>query len=577
MEYMKLNPGEADKYDEYWAEASRGEEQVSGTDARAVLSRAAKVSKTQLRLIWEIADHRHEGVLDRSQFLIALRLIALAQRGAEISVKGLRNFVGINLVPSIAPAPAPPTAAAGVCSNSSGAPSSSADPSSAQPQSGLVWTVGTDVLARYDSFFESLNANGSGFVDGSAGVAFFGKSGLPRPTLKRVWQLADVTRDGKLDREEFRAAMHMVAGLRAGRVSVIDLPQALHRCGPFWLRSESEASSMQQPPRAQPKLVPQPELEHVAPPLGTVAAPSIAMEQNDLASSTARSPRLPVAQDGDLLGGAVRMHAAKMSPSFAPPSPQFGRRENADDTGTLREKLRLEQHEALRAQRELEMMRAEMKQLRLEKAKVHAVPEPQGESEVEQMRQAYQQMVEAKARAEEEAAMARLEAARLKQESSRSAASRAATVTSPKGLASSRGSFDSEDNLRKKGLPSSSTSKDGAFIATSSSSPASPLKSPRRHQTPLAAAAVQSPVVSPDASFLTATKPSPARRSKGPSTGAARPSRLISDDSMSESDDDDFWGSSGAGSKPTLGNAANTADTSQGASGFGNDLDEWAF
>jgi hypothetical protein len=61
-------------------------------------------------------------------------------------------------------------------------------------------------------------------------------------------------------------------------------------------------------------------------------------------------------------------------------------------------------------------------------------------------------------------------------------------------------------------------------------------------------------------------------------TGRTR--RLVSDDSMSESDEDDFWGSSAA-PKPTLGKpnegGTHAAKPGGAGNGFGNDLDEWAF
>jgi hypothetical protein len=56
-----------------------------------------------------------------------------------------------------------------------------------------------------------------------------------------------------------------------------------------------------------------------------------------------------------------------------------------------------------------------------------------------------------------------------------------------------------------------------------------------------------------------------------------RTGRLVSDDSVSESDDDDFWGSAAA-PKPALGKLGGADGKAGGAgNGTGNDLDEWAF
>lgn len=671
-EFMRLNPGEAVKYDEYWAEASGGEEYVSGKDARAVLCRASKVSKTQLRLIWEIADHRQEGSLGRSQFLIALRLIALAQRGAEISVKGLRNFVGIQLIPAISPPPPPPPpSAAEVPSPESGGLHPQAGVQ--QPQNGFVWTVGNDVFAKYDNFFHNLDANGTGFVDGAAGVSFFGKSGLPRPVLKKIWQLADVTRDGKLSRDEFRAAMHMVSTLRTGRAGVADLPQTLDPQGPFWLRSEEEAAMFRQTQQrelaaqqsnfAPPQQAPtqpstQPSTQPGSPSTGGSARAEGAAHQRSASHdfiSTAVRPTPPPAANGDLLGGAVPLQSLNSSPRAAPMAPRADYHDEEEDAIALRQKLRMEQQEASRAQRELELMKAEMEQLRLEKAKSISSSREQElrdqNAEVERMRIAYQDVLEAKARAEEEASRARLEASRLKQESMRAPFAHASPTASPRKQLKNEESIWSESSTRPakhSGVPVPDTGECSTAATKLSQEPmrtpvvqGSPAPSPRKQSKKAESiwsessprSSKQSGVPTPDVGESLATgvklppapafqaaqntqgalggggaaasaddffggkapvviapstspqKPGgvPGTQNKRSGAGPARPARLISDDSVSESDDDDFWGSSGAGAKPKLGKSstqpkgAADADSKPTGGGFGNDLDEWAF
>ncbi len=224
---MQLNVAEEVKYSEMWAEVSEGEDTVTSAAVAEFMRRAEKVSTGQLRTVWELADHRKDGTLDRDGFLIALRLLALAQRGAELSIRGLRNFEGIQLIPQIKPRekvePAPPPAPID---------------GSAQPNStpGFAWTVPAELVARYDKFFDGLDAGGLGIIDGKQGFTFFSKSGLPRPTLRKIWQLADITVDGKLDREEFRQAMHLVTGVKNNRIAPEQFPAQLHPSSPFWLR-----------------------------------------------------------------------------------------------------------------------------------------------------------------------------------------------------------------------------------------------------------------------------------------------------------------------------------------------------
>lgn len=47
-------------------------------------------------------------------------------------------------------------------------------------------------------------------VNGAVAKGFFEKSKLPHTELREIWQLADITRDGCLDLNEFKMAMHLV-------------------------------------------------------------------------------------------------------------------------------------------------------------------------------------------------------------------------------------------------------------------------------------------------------------------------------------------------------------------------------
>lgn len=47
-------------------------------------------------------------------------------------------------------------------------------------------------------------------MSGAVAKGFFEKSKLPHSELREIWQLADVTRDGCLDLNEFKMAMHLV-------------------------------------------------------------------------------------------------------------------------------------------------------------------------------------------------------------------------------------------------------------------------------------------------------------------------------------------------------------------------------
>ncbi|XP_046603051.1 ralBP1-associated Eps domain-containing protein 2 isoform X1 [Neodiprion virginianus] len=90
-----------------------------------------------------------------------------------------------------------------------------------------VWVINKEQREYYSAQFAQLQPDPEGLVAGSVARTFFEKSKLPVAELRRIWQLADVTRDGALSLQEFYAAMHLVV-LRRHHVPLPDvLPPTL--------------------------------------------------------------------------------------------------------------------------------------------------------------------------------------------------------------------------------------------------------------------------------------------------------------------------------------------------------------
>lgn len=90
-----------------------------------------------------------------------------------------------------------------------------------------VWIINKEQREYYSAQFAQLQPDPEGLVAGSVARTFFEKSRLPVAELRRIWQLADVTRDGALSLPEFYAAMHLVV-LRRHHVPLPDvLPPSL--------------------------------------------------------------------------------------------------------------------------------------------------------------------------------------------------------------------------------------------------------------------------------------------------------------------------------------------------------------
>ncbi|KAI0818801.1 hypothetical protein BC629DRAFT_1588129 [Irpex lacteus] len=249
--------------------------------------RQTGISEETVQQIWNLADEDSNGQLTRDEFATTLYLAQLAERRQPLpttlprisgppprqhspppvpSIQSVaEDLLGLNFssnepvqmpVPSIggrpvitpisSPPPLPPRSPLSPTSSSifqspfRGAPSSSPSPpatpsgsaiftrdgqTSAPP--GWNWDVSPTDKANADKFFDTLDPWKHGFIEGDAAVAFMSKSKLSTEDLGRIWDLADIHRNGRLTREEFAVAMYLIRGKLAGREIPETLPASL--------------------------------------------------------------------------------------------------------------------------------------------------------------------------------------------------------------------------------------------------------------------------------------------------------------------------------------------------------------
>ncbi|KAL4623886.1 intersectin-2 isoform X1 [Arapaima gigas] len=72
-----------------------------------------------------------------------------------------------------------------------------------------IWTITSEERSKHDKQFDTLCPT-LGYVSGDLARKFFQLSGLPASVLTEIWTLADVTKDGKMDRLEFSIAMKLI-------------------------------------------------------------------------------------------------------------------------------------------------------------------------------------------------------------------------------------------------------------------------------------------------------------------------------------------------------------------------------
>uniref|UniRef100_A0A4W4E9K4 Intersectin 2b n=1 Tax=Electrophorus electricus TaxID=8005 RepID=A0A4W4E9K4_ELEEL len=85
-----------------------------------------------------------------------------------------------------------------------------------------IWAITPEERDKHDQKFDTLSPT-QGCVSGEQARKFFLQSGLPSSVLAEIWTLADMNKDGKMDRLEFSIAMKLIKMKLQGQ----NLPSAL--------------------------------------------------------------------------------------------------------------------------------------------------------------------------------------------------------------------------------------------------------------------------------------------------------------------------------------------------------------
>ncbi|KAL6042636.1 hypothetical protein STEG23_029738 [Scotinomys teguina] len=191
-------------YEKYYRQVDTGNTgRVLASDAAAFLKKSG-LPDLILGKIWDLADTDGKGVLNKQEFFVALRLVACAQNGLEVSLSSLNLAV-------------PPPRF-----HDSSSPLLTSRISASE----LPWAVKSEDKAKYDAIFDSLSPV-DGFLSGDKVKPVLLNSKLPVEILGRVWELSDIDHDGKLDRDEFAVAMFLVYCALEKEPVPMSLPPAL--------------------------------------------------------------------------------------------------------------------------------------------------------------------------------------------------------------------------------------------------------------------------------------------------------------------------------------------------------------
>uniref|UniRef100_A0A8C7C6G7 Epidermal growth factor receptor pathway substrate 15 like 1 n=1 Tax=Oncorhynchus kisutch TaxID=8019 RepID=A0A8C7C6G7_ONCKI len=174
-------------YENFYRQVDPGNTGRVGPTEAALFLKKSGLPDVTLGKIWDLADPDGKGFLDKQGFYVALRMVACAQSGQDVSLTSLNLTI-------------PPPKFKDTSS-----PSLSTSSVSSEPH----WAVRPEEKSKFDGIFESL-APVSGLLSGDKVKPVLINSKLPLDVLGKVWDLSDIDKDGHLDRDEFAVAMHLV-------------------------------------------------------------------------------------------------------------------------------------------------------------------------------------------------------------------------------------------------------------------------------------------------------------------------------------------------------------------------------
>ncbi|KAG1088272.1 hypothetical protein G6F42_020329 [Rhizopus arrhizus] len=209
----------------------------------------SKLSMETLSQIWYLADVRQSGSLNQTEFIIAMHYIAKLMDG---TLSSLPDKLPPAVYQSAQSDPLTTTTQSPMMRNMSVSSPSFQNarqqsvmtppqrartidslgnlafgPSSAIHEPVQQWDVSAQEKQQFDAYFDKIDSNRVGAIQGKEAVEFFKNSRLPETDLAHIWDLADIQQRGALSRDEFAVAMHLIHKRLAGEQLPASLPKTL--------------------------------------------------------------------------------------------------------------------------------------------------------------------------------------------------------------------------------------------------------------------------------------------------------------------------------------------------------------
>ncbi|KAI0371765.1 EF-hand [Pilatotrama ljubarskyi] len=278
----------------------RNKGRVKGEAVRAYLHQQGLTSNTVGR-IWDLTDVGRKGYLTRDEFTIAMMFMKMRKDGHHLPhtlppgllptttpahdeaydgiaqdqahgnshacppplhlasqsedgpapnslLPGSSNLRASHSTPQLGSAPSNPPVSPFATAPSTPFPTSPLPGTQYTPAQATTpsdWNITPEERARYDRFFDQLDAARKGYLLSDVAVPFFARAKLPNDVMATIWDLADSEHDGRLTKDDFAVAMHLIRRKLAGKELPTRVPSSL-------LPSSSQRQSSPQAREARP-------------------------------------------------------------------------------------------------------------------------------------------------------------------------------------------------------------------------------------------------------------------------------------------------------------------------------------
>uniref|UniRef100_A0A4W5P9S3 Epidermal growth factor receptor pathway substrate 15 n=1 Tax=Hucho hucho TaxID=62062 RepID=A0A4W5P9S3_9TELE len=206
------------KFDAVFDSLSPVSGMLSGEKVKPVLLNS-KLPVDVLGRVWELSDLDRDGMLDRDEFAVAMYLVYRALEGESVPMSlpaplvppSKRKKPPVSVPPVMPLLPSPPS----IKESRSSLSGSKTLPNPylynhPVPSVSFQWAVSPPDKSKYDEVFAKTDLDMDGLVSGPEVRDIFLKTGLPSATLAHIWELCDIGDMGKLTREQFALALHLI-------------------------------------------------------------------------------------------------------------------------------------------------------------------------------------------------------------------------------------------------------------------------------------------------------------------------------------------------------------------------------